>query len=102
MRFCGDEEDEDGGDEERQEEEEEEEEKGEGKGEGKNWGLEPQRRNQDRREGGTFMESFWRVGDEHVCGVEARSGNLKHKERKGLMCIGRVHERGGKLTSQIY
>ncbi|THX66554.1 hypothetical protein D6D05_10219 [Aureobasidium pullulans] len=67
VRFCGDEEDEDGGDEERQEEEEEEEEKGEGK----NWELEPQRRNQDRREGGTFMESFWRVGDEHVCGVEA-------------------------------
>lgn len=69
VRFCGD-----------QEEEEEDEEEGhieedkskeEGKGEGKNWGLEPQRRNQDRREGGTFMESFWRVGDEHVCGVEA-------------------------------
>ncbi|THZ77027.1 hypothetical protein D6C84_08628 [Aureobasidium pullulans] len=67
VRFCGDEEEEDGGDEERQEEEEEEEEKGEGR----NWGLEPQRRNQDRREGGTFMESFWRVGDEDVCGVEA-------------------------------
>ncbi|TIA12729.1 hypothetical protein D6C80_06661 [Aureobasidium pullulans] len=69
VRFCGD-----------QEEEEEDEEEGhieedkskeEGKGEGKNWGLEPQRRNKDRREGGTFMEGFWRVGDEHVCGVEA-------------------------------
>ncbi|THY49920.1 hypothetical protein D6C97_07173 [Aureobasidium pullulans] len=69
VRFCGD-----------QEEEEEDEEEGhveedkfkeEGKGEERFWGLEPQRRNQDRREGGTFMESFWRVGDENIRGIEA-------------------------------
>ena len=66
VRFYGDGEEE--GEEVGGKEEEEEEEE---RGEGKNWGLEPQRRNQDRREGGTFMESFWRVGDEHVCGVEA-------------------------------
>ncbi|THY01297.1 hypothetical protein D6D03_05907 [Aureobasidium pullulans] len=70
VRFCGDQE----------EEEEEDEEEGhleedkfkeEGKREERFWGLEPQRRNQDRREGGTFMESFWRVGDENIRGIEA-------------------------------
>lgn len=57
VRFYGDEEDEEGEDEEEGNTEEDKF-KEEGKGEGKNWGLEPQRRNHDRREGGTFMESF--------------------------------------------
>lgn len=69
VRFCGDEEGEEEDEEEGNTEEDNFEE--EGKGEERFWGLEPQRRNQDRREGRTFMESFWRVGDEDVCGVEA-------------------------------
>jgi len=71
VRFCGDQEEEEEEEDEEEGHLEEDKSKEEGKGEERFWGLEPQRRNQDRREGGTFMESFWRVGDENIRGIEA-------------------------------